>query len=188
MDGKVTLERILSIDPMRTSHRIISLNWVNSNELHGVVETLDDENGPGHKMKRSIMQGIEPAFSLRSLVPQRKNADGSTLVLGPGRMVCYDWVYLPSHEKAYVDTELPIKNIISKPQFQTVMEGYCDFVLENSDKVRRIVEDYDVAFESATLDPKFNASRLARRRGASLSLPKPSIGENSRIFFLSFKK
>ena len=172
MDGKVTIERILTIDPLRTSHRIISLNWPNPNELHGVVETLDDQNGPGNKMMRSIMQGIEPAFSLRSLVPQRKNADGTTLVIGPGRLVAYDWVFLPSHTEAYMDNEIPVKEIVSKPQFQTVMEGYCDFVLENSDKVRRVIEDYDVAMESATLDPKTNTLSIGSKEGRIIVAPE----------------
>ena len=150
---KVTIERILTIDPLRTSHRIVSLDWPSNNELHGVVETLDDgPGGPGNKMKRSIMQGVNPAFSLRSLVPQRKNPDGTTSVIGRGRLVCYDWVYLPSHKEAYRDTEIPIKNVVTKPQFQTVMESFSNFVMERSDKVRRVLDDYDIAMESATMD------------------------------------
>ncbi len=172
MDGKVTIERILTIDPLRTSHRITSLSWPNPNEIHGVVETLDDENGPGHKMMRSIMQGIEPAFSLRSLVPQRKNADGSTTVIGPGRLCAYDWVYLPSHAEAYIDKEIPVKEIVSKPQFQTVMESYCDFVLENSEKINRIVEDYDIATESATFDPKYKAVSIGSKEGRIIVAPE----------------
>lgn len=172
MDGKVTIERILTIDPLRTSHRITSLSWPNPNEIHGVVETLDDENGPGHKMMRSIMQGIEPAFSLRSLVPQRKNADGSTTVIGPGRLCAYDWVYLPSHAEAYIDKEIPVKEIVSKPQFQTVMESYCDFVLENSEKINRIVEDYDIATESATFDPKYKAMSIGSKEGRIIVAPE----------------
>lgn len=172
MDGKVTIERILTIDPLRISHRITSLSWPNPNEIHGIVETLDDENGPGHKMKRSIMQGMQPAFSLRSLVPQRKNADGSTTVIGPGRLVSYDWVILPSHQESYIDIEIPIKQVVSKPQFQTVMEGYCDFVLENSDKVRRVVEDYEIATESVAFDPKYKAMTVGSKEGRIIVAPE----------------
>lgn len=153
--GKVTVERILSIDPNRTSHRITSLFWPNPNELHGVVETLDEGVGsPGYRMMRNILQGIVPAFSLRSLVPQRKNPDGSIDVIGPGRMVCYDRVYLPSHEEAYMDKSIPVKNIVTKPQFEVVMESFTDYVMAHSDKINQVIDKMDPALESASFDLK----------------------------------
>ena len=173
MDGKVTLERILTIDPLRTSHRIVSMSWPKEKELHGVVETLDDgPGGPGNKMKRSIMQGIIPAFSLRSLVPQRKNADGSITVLSSGRMVSYDWVFLPSHREAYMDVEIPVKEVVTKSQFQTVMESYCDFVTAHSDKVRRVMDSYDVALESAIIDEKSKMISVASKEGHLFIAPE----------------
>ena len=173
MDGKVTIERILTIDPLRCSHRIISLNWPNNNELHGVVETLDEGVGsPGYRFFKNIQQGIIPAFSLRSLVPQRKNADGSTDVIGPGRCVCYDRVYLPSHQEAYMDVEIPVKQIIAKPKFETVMESYCDFVTSHSDKVRRIVDDYSPAMESASIDTKTGMVSVPTAEGRIFVAPE----------------
>lgn len=172
MNDKVTIERILTIDPLRTSHRIVSFNWPNKNEIHGIVETLDDENGPGNKMKRSILQGIQPAFSLRSLVPQRKNADGTTTVLGPGRLVTYDWVFLPSHEQAYMDTEIPVKTIVTKPQFQTVMESYASYVLDSSDKARRVLDNEDIAMESACIDEKYGMLSVGTKSGRIFVAPE----------------
>ena len=172
MDGKVTIERILTIDPLRMSHRIVSLNWPNDEEIHGIVETLDDQNGPGNKMKRSILQGLQPAFSVRSLVPQRKQADGTTVVIGCGRLCAWDWVILPSHSSAYIDAEIPIKNVVSAPQFQTVMEGYCDFVLSRSDKVRRVLDDYDVVMESACIDEKAGMVSVGTKEGRIFVAPE----------------
>lgn len=173
MDGKVTLERILTIDPLRCSHRVISLSWPTNDELHGIVETLDEGPGsPGDRFMRNIMQGVIPAFSLRSLVPQRKNADGSTDVIGPGRCVCYDRVYLPSHQEAYADFEKPVYQIISKPKFQTVMESYCDLVTSHSDKVRRIVDDLEPAMESACIDTKTNMISIPTAEGRIFVAPE----------------
>lgn len=172
-DGKVTIERILTIDPLRCSHRIISLSWPNENELHGVVETLDEGVGsPGYRFMKNIQQGIIPAFSLRSLVPQRKNADGTTDVIGPGRCVCYDRVYLPSHQEAYMDMEIPVKNIITKSKFETVMESYCDFVTSHSDKIRRIAEDFSPAMESATFDVKSGMVSIPSPEGRMFIAPE----------------
>ena len=173
MDGKVTLERIVTIDPLRTSHRINSFNWPNNQEIHGEIETLDDgPGGPGNKMKRTIMQGAEVAFSLRSLVPQRKNADGTISVLGPGRMITYDWVILPSHEEAYMNVDIPVKEIISKPHFQAVMESYTDYVFGKSDKVRSVLDDLDPALESAVYDEKFKGISVGTAAGRVFVRPE----------------
>jgi len=173
MDGKVTIERILTIDPLKCAHRIISLSWPTPDEIHGVVETLDEGPGsPGDRFMRNIMQGIIPAFSLRSLVPQRKNADGSTDVIGPGRCVCYDRVYLPSHQEAYMNVEIPVKQIVTKPKFETVMESYCNFVTSHSDKVRRIVDELEPAMESACFDEKSQMMSIPTAEGRIFVAPE----------------
>ena len=188
-DGKVTIERILTIDPLRCSHRIISLSWPKSDELHGVVETLDEGVGsPGYRFMRNIMQGVIPAFSLRSLVPQRKNADGSTDVIGPGRMVCYDRVYLPSHEEAYMDVEIPVKNVVTKPQFATVMESFCDFVTSHSDKVRSIVDEFEPAMESACIDEKANMLSIPTKAGRIFVAPEMKYRREIQSLFSELGK
>lgn len=151
--GNATMERILTIDPNNMSHVIKDFAW-RGNLLYGTIETLDEgPNSPGNKFMRNIMQGMDPSFSLRSIVPQRKNADGSIDVTGPGRFITFDRVILPSHEEAYIDKNIPVKNIISKPQFETVMEGFTDFMINNSDKIRRIIDNAEPALESASITP-----------------------------------
>ena len=173
MDGNVTVQRILTIDPLRTSHRVMEFSWPKPNELHGVVQTLDDgPGGPGNKMTRMIMQGIEPAFSLRSLVPQRKEPNGIIRVLGPGRLVTYDWVFLPSHEEAYRDIDIPIKSVVKQPEFATVMESYCDFVMAHSDKMRRIVKGMEPALESASFDDKTGLMSVKTQEGRIFAAPE----------------
>lgn len=184
MDGKVTIERILTIDPLRCSHRIISLSWPNNDEIHGIVETLDEGPGsPGDRFRRNILQGVCPAFSLRSLVPQRKNADGSIDVLGPGRMVCYDRVYLPSHEEAYMDVDIPVKQIVTKSKFETVMESYCDFVTSHSDKVRRVVDELEPAMESACIDAKYGMVSIPTAEGRIFVAPENKYGKEIQSLF-----
>lgn len=182
--GKVTVERILNIDPNRTSHRIVKLYWPKPDELHGIVETLDEGPGtPGVKMMRNILQGIQPAFSLRSLVPQRKNADGSIDVLGPGRMICYDRVYLPSHEGAYMDVDVPVKNIVTKPEFETVMESFTSHVMAHSDKIRSVVDSMEPAMESATYDEKRGLFNIPTQEGRVLIAPETKYRDEIRHSF-----
>lgn len=149
--GNVTMERILTIDPEKICHVIKGFDW-RGELLYGTIETLDEGPGSsGYKFMRNILQGMDPSFSLRSVVPQRKNADGSIDVTGPGRFITFDRVILPSHEEAYIDKSIPIKNIVTKPQFQTVMEGFTDFMISNSEKVKRIIDKSEPVLESAQI-------------------------------------
>lgn len=179
--GKVSVERIMNIDPDRTSHRIVKLFWPKPNEIHGIVETLDEGPGsPGDKMKRNILQGVQPAFSLRSLVPQRRNADGTIDVIGPGRMICYDRVYLPSHEGAYMDVDVPVKSVVTKSEFETVMESFTEHVMAHSDKIRTIVDKMEPAMESATLDTKTGLIGVNTKEGRVLIAPETRYFEELR--------
>lgn len=151
--GSVTMERILTIDPNNVSHRINKLDFRNGDlDLFGEIDTIDDGNGPGDKLRRNILQGIIPAFSLRSVVPQRKNEDKTIDVLGPGRMVCYDRVYLPSHEDAYMNVEVPVKSITTRNKFESVMESFGRTIIETSDKIRKTLDGMEPALEGAAYD------------------------------------
>ena len=151
--GAVTMERILTINPNNLSHIVKQYDWEGDNKVFAIVETLDEGPGsPGYKFMRNILQGIKPAFSTRSIVPQRKNPDGTIDVTGIGRFVCHDRVFVPSHDDAYIDESIPIKNIITKSKFEACMESYVSFVVEKSDKVNIITDGLGAAMESATMD------------------------------------
>lgn len=151
--GKVTPERIMTIDPLRTSHIIRDISW-EGNILWGTMESLADDNGPGHKLYASIRQGIDPAVSARTLVPQRVNNDGTIDVIGPGNLVCYDWVYGPSHPEAYIDISIPIKSVFKQDgknyeaAIESFMGEYASDLLGNSEKIQRIVDRQKIVVES----------------------------------------
>ena len=149
--GKVTVERILTIDPNNISHVIKEFSWPSENRLDGVIETIDDGDGPGDKFRRNILQGLPVSFSTRSLIPQRKNPDGSIDQTGPGRYVTSDRVFVPSHKEAYIDKTIPVKNICKADTFETVMESFTSFTYEHSEKVKRITDGMDPAMEQATM-------------------------------------
>ena len=169
--GEVTMERILTIDPNNISHVIKSFNWTGDNQLDGVIETVDDGNGPGDKFKRHIMQGLPVSFSTRSIIPQRKNPDGSTDQTGPGRYVTSDRVFVPSHKEAYINTSIPVKNICKKDHFETCMESFVSYVAEHSEKVNRIIDKMDPALESARMD-KNGMLSIKTSEGTALIYPE----------------
>ena len=150
--GNVTMERILTIDPNRISHVIKSISWPNDNQMDGIVETIDDGNGPGNKFMRNIIQGLPVSFSTRSVIPQRKNPDGTIDQTGPGRYVTSDRVFVPSHKEAYIDKSIPVKNICKKSDFVTAMESFVSYTVNHSDKVGRIIDGMHPALETAVMD------------------------------------
>lgn len=107
------MRRILTIDPKMISHKIVS-HTVDNNFCKGVVETLSD--GYGKQMTNFILQGMEPAFSLRALAPLTKKPDGTSIIQSRAHVVTYDWVILPSHIPAYRDQSKPIQKIIKDIQ------------------------------------------------------------------------
>lgn len=118
----------------------------------GVVDTLNEGPGSaGYKLMRDMMQGIVPAHSARTLVPQRRNPDGSIDVTAPGRMVTVDRVHGPSCEEAYMNPSIPVKNIVKKAEFETAMESFTDYVLSHSEAAKRVIDDLVPAMETATI-------------------------------------
>lgn len=102
------VQRLLTIDPDKISHKILS-HTVNESICKGVIQTLC--NDVGINKARLILQGLEPAYSLRALAPLSARPDGVNVVAGKAHVVTYDWVILPSHKEAYRDESSPIKAI-----------------------------------------------------------------------------
>ena len=154
------VKRILTIDPKLTSHKV---NWfsLEGKLLRGEVETLDD-GMYGTQMTKNILQGMEPAFSLRALAKLIKNGDGSSLIRSKSHIVCYDWVILPSHDKAYRDQSKPIQkvfkslqddgNTITESALVPVAESQIkDFIKMESHNLKVVSNVCEVAMESMSL-------------------------------------
>lgn len=153
------IKRILTIDPKLISHRITS-HTVNNYKCTGVIETLDTEMG--RQMTKSIIQGMNPAFSLRALAPLVKKPDGTAVVQSKCHAVCYDWVVLPSHKAAYADQSAPVEkiiknvtaggNVITESSAVPVHENAIkDFIAMESSNVKLISNVCEVALGNMTL-------------------------------------
>lgn len=161
-NGQLSMERLTKIDPNNICLLLKSYSFENGDSLlFGVVETIDDGNGPGNRLMRNILQGMVPAVSCRTLVPQRKNPDGTIDVTGPGRLICYDRVFTPSHEEAFMDTSKKAENVIVSPSnkvtvqkaaFECAIQELADYALEKSDRAKFILDGLDPAMESLSID------------------------------------
>lgn len=183
--GEITMERLVTIDPNNMAI-LLKQWWWEGDRLMGKVETLDQGEGtPGNRMMRNMLQGMVPASSARTLVPQRKNRDGSIDVLAPGRMVCFDRVNGPSCENAYMDINIPVKNIIKKAEFESAMESFTDYVMERSEAAKRVMDDILPAMESATVGKDGNL--FVRAPGETRIIPlERNFRKEISSFMLNF--
>lgn len=152
--------RIVTIDPKVTSHKINNY-WKVGNMLHATIETLDDVNGFGRKFTNFILQGGEPAFSLRAMCPLLKKPDGSAICSKKGHIVTYDWVILPSHREAYRDKSKPINKMFGAMEgFGNTMDDdlvpvnestLVDFLKEESKNIKLVSNIVEIATENMIL-------------------------------------
>ena len=174
------VKRILTIDPKLISHRIVS-HEVNNYKCTGRIETLDTEHG--RQMTKSILQGMNPAFSLRALAPLVKKPDGTAVVQSKCHAVCYDWVILPSHKAAYKDPSAPVNKIC-----KNVMES--GNTMDSRDLVpvhEAAIKDY-IAMESANVKLISNVCEVAL---GNMSLSKDMrhaiLKENNNTYFVKLE-
>lgn len=160
--SKVSMERLVTIDPNNICLLLKDYEFKGDDLLFGTIETIDDGNGPGNRFMRNILQGIEPAVSCRSLVPQKKNPDGTTDVVGPGRLICYDRVFIPSHEEAFRDTSVETVNVVKsnalKPAYESMIteKEITGWAIDHSENAKHILDGLMPAMESAAIDLKSN--------------------------------
>jgi len=161
-------KRILVIDPKLISHKILTYN-LTGNLLRGTIQTLDNDHF-GKDMTKSILQGMEPAFSLRALAKVVKTATGG-LINSRGHVVTYDWVILPSHDKAYRDDSIPIKKInrnielsgnsLQENVLTVVQESQiADFIKTESKNIKLVSNIYEIVTESMEVTSDFKNAIL----------------------------
>lgn len=156
IDG--TINRIATVDPKYTCHRIIKW-WVDGNLIRGTVETLDDSLY-GTKLTKAILQNENPSFSYRGLAMLRKKGMKS-FVYKPPRAVAYDEVNLPSHKEAYGDVKKTMVHQSYSGQSTTaerqtkLMEDLSRAVIESeiAEMISAKSETLQIVCESFDLDP-----------------------------------
>ena len=104
------MSRVTQIDPARVCGRVNSY-YRSGNLLKGEFETFDD-GAMGTMLTRRILQGMEPAHSLRAVAKLSTNRNGDAIMNTRAHVIAYDTVILPSHMEAYRDDSKDISIII----------------------------------------------------------------------------
>lgn len=186
-----TPTRQMTIDPSNVSHRINTVHF-DRNIIKGQVETLMTTRGK--EMRDLIRQQLKVAFSLRALGKVQQTARGA-LVAGPVKIVCYDWVYIPSHKIAYQ------QSIVSdtRAQSASLNESYCipllesaalDYIKSESDNFRIMSEFFEFAADGITLSENHRSIIVEDKNkpGDKLVIGvEDYISQEINGFFRSFK-
>ena len=159
------MSRVTQIDPARVCGRVNSY-YRTGNLLKGEFETFDD-GGLGTMLTRRILQGLEPAHSLRAVAKLSKDRNGNDIMNSRAHIIAYDTVILPSHVEAYRDESKDIR-VVNQPIVATEStefgshEEYAfvvnesmltDFVMEESKNVKLIKNICEVIPKTIKLTP-----------------------------------
>ena len=97
-----SVQRQMTID-QRNIAFVIDQIWWEGNLLKARCETAD--TAVGHDMMGLIKQGSKVAFSLRAQGNVHRDAvTGDTIVDSPIQIITFDWVVVPSHDVAYIQS------------------------------------------------------------------------------------
>ena len=160
-----SLQRQLNVDMNNGSHFIKQVWWDNKdpNLLIGLVETAYNEIGKN--LAGLILEnGMRASFSMRGIGDVIKTK-GKVTVKDPMRLVTYDLVNYPSHEKAYQRSKNVIHEGFSKPFSMTDMAKYA---AEHSSDFHALNEEVlQITNESLILELNESNQLVVKEKGKS---------------------
>jgi hypothetical protein len=195
-----SMSRVTQIDPARVCGRINSY-YRAGNLLKGEFETFDD-GACGTMLTRRILQGLEPAFSVRMLAKLSRDKDGTMLMNQPGHLVTADCVILPSHMEAYRD-ESKAMNVVHKAinesagsaiteeQYRDMVFAinesmFTDFIKEESTNFKLIQNVEEVIGDSLQLTKDLNHIILKENNNTYYVKVEDKIKHDIRNFMSKF--
>lgn len=141
-----TVQRQCNILEENISHRVLSYDIVGS-KIFGQVKTTPTARG--YDMRNLIIDDdpMLSAFSLRAMGPMVQTAEGS-IVQKPLTMICYDWVWFPSHRKAYqtdiIKSITESGNALNESCITPLLEASAlDFIAEESKNYQIVSEMFE---------------------------------------------
>lgn len=185
--GKASIERIMTIDPERICCIVKEHEWDGDKAVYGTVDTIDDgPSGPGTKLRKRIIQGIIPAFSVRCIVPQRQNPDGTIDVVGKGTFICHDNVIIDACEDCFMTSGVPLKKVTKSTDLEYATESFARMLSEASEKVMRICDNLQPAVESMTMDRNGVFGVKTEKQGTIFITPELKYREEYKHMLDSF--
>lgn len=149
------IKRQAYIDQSRISHIVTSYKW-EGNILKGIVETA--QTAAGYDMRGLIRQGSQVSFSMRALGNVIKEEGSYKRVYGPLMIVAYDWVTIPSHDKAYMTRTISEgynpTSALNESMITFNMKDLAAYVTHNDKRIKSICEslEFNLASDLSNVD------------------------------------
>lgn len=149
-----SVQRQCSILEKNISHRILSYSFAGP-IVKGVVKTAPTERG--RDMRNFILDSdaMESAYSLRAMGPMLQTAEGN-IVQDPLTVITYDWVFYPSHRKAYqTDIITSIQEsgncLTESSVFELLQESAIDYIKHDSANFKLVSQFLDEECQNIVL-------------------------------------
>lgn len=152
-DKKLSPERIRDVWPDNRSHKIMNPR-IEGNLLKAKIQT-DAGTDAGTGFAKSVIQGMVPRFSCRSIATLRQINGKPTVVIR--LLVTYDWVFYPSHpeaelighlEKPVLESVQPETRTIITPEDTFIPLGeILDLVANKDINTEILMESFDLGLE-----------------------------------------
>jgi hypothetical protein len=182
------VNRQLMVDMNNVSHIVKQTWWdpKDSNLLVGIVETAGTITGKN--MAGMITEnGMQCSFSMRGLGDVIKNPKGGVSVKSPLKLVCYDLVSFPSHQKAYQ------RKVINEATPITINQ-IAQYAADNSNEFKQLNEEFfQLTNDSLLLDLNENNELVImdkkdnNNKVQGIILLNKQLNEEVNDFFNNFK-
>lgn len=171
-----------TIDPTNISHNILKI-WTDGNLVKGHVKGTP--NKLGKYFNELILDGTKVAFSLRALGTVNNTSKGAEVE--NIKIITYDWVVFPSHQKAYMQNIVSESTSFNSQDFQRNNKGIFTpiyneqvnkYIQQESTNIKTVLESFDMLYESIELVNNGKQVRLMDKEGSIFMINLESYIQN----------
>lgn len=198
-DSSITRQQ--TIDPNNICCNFLKI-WTEGNLVKAHVKGTPNQKG--EDFNNLILDGTDPAFSLRalgSITNTKRGAEVKNI-----NIITYDHVFYPSHPSAYTVRQLtesagisdPIRSLQESTTNKVILEEndkgiliplmnrqVMDYIKSESANINTILKSFDTLYESATLVDNGSRVRLMTHQGDILMVNLESYIQNEIMDFCS---
>lgn len=196
-----SLSRQQTIDPNNICCNFLKI-WTEGNLVKAHVKGTPNQKG--EDFNNLILDGTDPAFSLRalgSITNTKRGAEVKNI-----NIITYDHVFYPSHSSAYTVRQLtesagivdPIRSLQESTTNKVILEEndkgiliplmnqqVMNYIKSESANINTILKSFDTLYESATLVDNGSRVRLMTHQGDILMINLESYIQNEIMDFCS---
>lgn len=171
-----------TIDPTNISHNILKI-WTDGNLVKGHVKGTP--NKLGKHFNDLVLDGTKVAFSLRALGTVNNTSKGAEVE--NIKIITYDWVIYPSHQKAYMQNIVSESALMGDQEFRKNDKGLFvpiyneqvnKYIQQESYNLKSVLESFDMLYESIEVVNNGKQVRVMDKEGSIFMINLESYIQN----------